>query len=243
MYELRKLKLQHRPVSKFCDKQHLEHFFGERRKRSPPTSGASATNDENISPNVAERARQFDSRSGATTDPQSLMPEGVRLEVRGLFESRRVSGILQSPAIHEEIERSLREGLERRRRRQRGRGRNHSRDHHHDQGARGGLLAAIRNGRSSRGSPSAGRRNHARVRFAPPENGQYPVPRRDQSRIVEQVRQSPALNSLDPEERDRVVAEIGHLVQQQLVSSALAGEFRGVLEFHIQVTSLLIKLP
>ena len=53
---------------------------------------------------------------------------------------------------------------------------------------------------------------------------------RDQSEIMSTLRQSPALNSLDPESRNEIFAEVGNLVQQQLVSSALSGEFRGVLE-------------
>jgi hypothetical protein len=52
---------------------------------------------------------------------------------------------------------------------------------------------------------------------------------------VERLRQSPALNSLGEEARDEIVAEVGSLVSQQLVTSALAGDFRGILELHIQV--------
>ncbi len=69
----------------------------------------------------------------------------------------------------------------------------------------------------------------------PNPDGRYAVPPRDQSGIVQRLRQSPALNSLGVEARDEIVAEVGSLVSQQLVTTALAGEFRGVLELHIQV--------
>ena len=256
MYELRKLKLQHRPVSEFCNKQHLERFFSQRSSRplsvpQPTTASAGAAAPENTQPrgNVAERARQFDSQAqAAPVTPERLMPESIQVEVQAVFEHQRVSSVLQGP-LQQEMERVLQEGLERRRRRQQRRPRHGSRAHNHgEHGPRSQLLASIRSGgrRSNSGSrrvqsqaSAGGARVRSRVRFIPPENGQYPLPRRDQSRIVERVRQSPALNSLGPEARDRVVAEIGHLVQQQLVTSALSGEFRGVMELHIQVLPFL----
>lgn len=92
-------------------------------------------------------------------------------------------------------------------------------------------MAAVRHGARSRGASY-----HRRGRnFRPPADGNYPVPRRDQTRILEHIRQSPALNSLDQEAREEIVSEVSNLVHQQLVTSALSGEFRGVLEFHIQV--------
>lgn len=248
MYELRKLRHQHRPVSEFSRKQQLEELLDSRRRRRAPLQEGNHAAENSATPtphcereaeesgNVAERARQFASQPAAA-EPQSLMPEGVRLEVRGVIERRRVSEVLQGPLMNE-MERVLREGLERHRRRQQRRPRPRPRAQHaHGQGSRASLLDAIRNGRQARGHAQqfGSSNSHRRVRFAPPENGQYPVPRRDQSRIIERVRQSPALNSLGPETRDRIVAEIGHLVQQQLVTSALSGEFRGVLELHIQV--------
>lgn len=256
MYELRKLKLQHRPVSEFCNKQHLEQFFSQRCSRQQsvpqPTASAGAAALENAHQsqgNVAERTRQFDSQAQAAPVPRErLMPEAVQVEVQAVFERQRVSEVLQGP-MQQEMERVLQEGLERRRRRQQRRPRHGSRAHSHgEHGPRSQLLASIRGGsrRSSSRRAQAqagGARVRSRVRFVPPENGQYPVPRRDQSRIVERVRQSPALNSLGPEARDRVVAEIGHLVQQQLVSSALSGEFRGVMELHIQVYCLCLTCP
>ncbi len=250
MYELRKLKHQHRPVSEFGNKQQLERFLTQRNQLPLNSEGA---NDQVAAPSdgepeslVAQQARRFANEPQAA-DPQSLMPEGIRLEVRGLYESQRVSQVLRDPALQEQFESALRQEMSRHQRRQQRRTGRSSRSQAQAQpeqdirgGGRGDLLAAIRRGRSRGGGrrqASARSPAHQRRR-APPgaPNRQYPPrPRRDQSGIVEQVRQSPTLNSLNPEERDRVVAEIGHLVQQQFVTTALTGEFRGVLELHIQV--------
>lgn len=250
MFELRKLRLQQRPVSEFCSKQQLERFLTQRNQRPQGASGATVSDKPtNL---VAEQARRFADRPQAA-DPQSLMPEGIRVEVRGLFERRRVSEVLQNPEIQGQLESALREDIARRQRRlQRRVGRRTQARAQHEPDTRGGvegaLLAAMRRGRVRAGT---GRRVNPRPtghhqRRAPPSgqgSRQYPPPpRRDQSQIVEQVRQSPALNSLNPQERDRVVAEIGHLVQQQLVSTALAGEFRGVLELHIQVLEVTVNI-
>ena len=231
MFELRKLRHQHRPVSEFCSRQHLETFLSELSKRGkhsqPPQPGAASAAESPLENNVAERARQFASQPPAAV-PQSLMPEAVRLEVRGLIEHRRVSEVLQGP-LQQEMERVLGEGLDRRRRAARGRSqRRRARGNSGGIAGAGGLLGAVRNGSRLRGQSR-------RVRFVPPENGQYPMPRRDQTQIVEQLRSSPALNSLDAGARDRIVTEVTHLVQQQMVTSALSGEFRGVLELHVQV--------
>ncbi len=244
MYELRKLQHQHRPVSEFCSKQQLESFFSQRNQRPQPARSSRAERSQagggEAAGLVAQQARRFASEPQAA-DPQSLMPEGIRLEVRGLFESQRVSQVLQNPEMQQRLETALRETMARRHRRQQRRtGRSRPRAQEPDNGGGVGLVAAIRRGRLR---PGSGRRPHTRSparhpRRAPQvsQGRQYPPPpRRDQNHIVEQVRQSPALNTLKPEERDRVVAEIGHLVQQQFVSTALSGEFRGVLELHIQV--------
>ena len=62
-----------------------------------------------------------------------------------------------------------------------------------------------------------GRSHNRHVQFAPAlpvpnADGRYPVPRRDQSIIVDCLRQSPALNSLGEEARDEIVAEVSGLV-------------------------------
>ena len=96
-------------------------------------------------------------------------------------------------------------------------------------------MAAVRSGARSRGASYHRRVRHAR----PPMDGSYPIPRRNQARILDHLRRSPALNSLDQGAREEIVSEVSNLVHQQLVTSALSGEFRGVLELHIQVASYL----
>ena len=61
------------------------------------------------------------------------------------------------------------------------------------------------------------------------------MPHRDQTQIISQLRTSPALNRMDPEQRDELISEISNLVQRRLVTTTLSGELRGVLELHIQV--------
>jgi hypothetical protein len=69
-----------------------------------------------------------------------------------------------------------------------------------------------------------------------PHTGQrrYRVPQRDQSQILSVLRNSPTLNSLPASDRDAILSDVGGLVQRRLVSSALSGDFRGVMEVHIQ---------
>ena len=225
MYELRKLQHQHRPVSEFSSKQQLEQFLTQRRHPPQQSASATATSDERSSSNVAERTRQFSSQ--VVQVASTPMPESVRLEIQGVFEQQRVSSVLQSP-LQQEMNRVLHDGLERRRRRQQRRVRPR-----HNAHGQGGLLEAIR---SAHSRPRSQRSPHGqrRIRIVPPENGQYAIPRRDQSQILWQLRQSPALNALEQESREEIISEVSHLVQQQLVTSALSGEFRGVLELHIQ---------
>ena len=224
MFELRKLKLQQRPVSGFENAQHLEKIMICKSDKSKQH----AENEPNSS--VSSRAQELSNRD-TNPEPQNLRPEGVQLEIRALFERRPVSQVLQSPML-DEMEHALQEGLNRHQRSHRRRRPRASNHHHGRSGGERSLLAAIRNSERSR---SSGSRLRRRVPFQPPSDGQYPLPRRDQSNIVQQLRQSPALNSLGDEDRDRIVSEVSNLVQQQLVTSALSGEFRGVLELHIQV--------
>ena len=210
MYELRKLKHQHKPVSDFEGKKLLEEHF--QRFSSLPSASADGTGGD-----VSSRTKQIRDTELAGRKARAPMPEGIRLEISGLFERRRVSSVLQSPELVQGIERAVRDGADRHTRR------------------------PARRPRPQPAEPGAHHvrpqtRQRVRVRARPlPQNGQYPAPpARDQTIFLEQVRSSPALNSLGPEARDRVVAEIGGLVQQQLVSQALTGEFRGILELHIQ---------
>ena len=197
--------------------------------------------------NVSQRVQQFNPPEEAAA--QSFMPSDIRLDMQSLLERQIVHEVLQGPA--EEIDRALREGMEERqaRRRPRPRPRPHPQVPREEDGDDAGdemgsgsnsrpvgrlLSRATHRGRSSR---------NRRVQFAPsiptPDaSGRYSVPRRDQSVIVERLRQSPALNSLGDEARDEIVAEVSGLVSRQLVTSALSGDFRGVLELHIQVIVL-----
>ena len=234
MFELRKLKHQQRPVSEFGSKQQLEEFFGKRMP--PPQLDVSAASQSSASSLVSDRAKQLTS---ASTNSQDFMPQGVRLEVRGVFEQHRVTETLQGP-LQQEMNRVLQQNIERSQGRQQGR-RTRSRTMHHNEldNASDRLIAAIRTRHRHRPRVAASPRHPRRhVRFVPPENGRYPMPRRNQSQIVDSLIQSPALNSLDAEAREEIVSEVRNLVQQQLVTSALSGEFRGVLELNIQVIRL-----
>ena len=159
------------------------------------------------------------------------MPSSVRLEIRGLIERQQVSGFLNS-AHARAIERTLQEGLETRHMRQQRR-RVLSLPGQARQSGRERLLEELQADSQSQGHAESGISTSAARQ---PENGQYQMPQRDQSSILRQLQESPALNTLQPAERDRVLSEVDHLVQQHLVTSALSGEFRGVLELHIQVS-------
>lgn len=228
MFELRKLKHHQRPVSEFSSKQHLEQILLTKCKQAPNADNAQATSLTH------SRVKEFDSRAQAAQsqqNTQNLMPESIQLEIRGLFERRVVSGMLQSP-VQAEIERVIQEQQQQQGRRpRRRRARPPPTQQREAAGAAGRVMAAVRSGARSRGASYHRRARHAR----PPMDGNYPMPRRNQARILDHLRQSPALNSLDQGAREEIVSEVSNLVHQQLVTSALSGEFRGVLELHIQV--------
>ena len=226
VYELRKLQHQHKPVTEFGSKQALEELLEKRCHALParPESAAGPYSEVDV------RVKQFSSISNgdaSASSPQEHMSPSVRLEIRGLIERQRVRGFLNS--VHaSDIERTLQEGLVRRNRRQQrreapGQARQGGRERLPE--VRGDLQ--VQDHAESGISVSTPRE---------PENGQYQMPRRDQSSIIRQLQESPALNTLQPVERDRVLSEVDHLVQQHLVTSALSGEFRGILELHIQVS-------
>lgn len=235
VYELRKLQHQHKPVSEFGSKSALEELL-ERRRHAPAddsiASAAAIYTEDSANSEVNRSVQHFSTNNGVTSSTQEYMPPSVRLEIRGLIEREYVSGALNS-AHAGEIERSLQEGLERLHRNQQMRrtptlpGR-----------AEDGRLQDNIQGRNYHSPrPGANQRNPPPRQ---PENGQYRMPQRDQSSIVRQLQESPALNSLEPSERDRVLTEVNHLVQQQLVTSALSGEFRRVLELHIRVSNIVL---
>ena len=230
MFELRKLKYHQRPVSEFSSKEHLEQILLTKCKQAPQT-----TDSAQAASLTSSRIKEFDSRAQAAESQQNtenLMPESIQLEIRGLFERRVVSGMLQSP-MQAQIERVIQEQQQQGRRPRRRRARPPAAQQREAAaGAAGRVMAAVRSGARSRGASAYHRRaRHSR----PPMDGNYPMPRRNQARILDHIRQSPALNSLDQGAREEIVSEVSNLVHQQLVTSALSGEFRGVLELHIQV--------
>jgi len=210
-------------------------------------SSSAAQTSEGL--NVSQRVHQFNPPAEAATAAQSFMPNNIRLDMQSLLERQIVHEVLQGPA--EEIDRVLREGIDDRRARRRPRPRPRPRPQvlreqdGDDGGDEMGSGSNSHPGRLFSRATHRGRSQNRRVHFAPPiptpdASGRYPIPRRDQSVIVERLRQSPALNSLGGEARDEIVAEVSGLVSRQLVTSALAGDFRGVLELHIQVKLKLI---
>lgn len=272
MFELRKLSLQHRPVSEFGSKHTLEEHLARKQVR-PPQASINATESSNVGSaeeqriNAEQRGATAESTEGqqestSSTESHSREPqaelaasqegamevpptpqwEQIQSDMQELQELRVVHGILQGP-VHVEIDQSLHNVMEQQRhgnRRPRPRPRprpvpaEESEDEMH---APVGRLLATAGGQSRRQRGARGRRVRFRSQLPTPNaDGRYSVPRRDQNIIVERLRQSPALNSLGEEARDEIVAEVGSLVSQQLVTSALSGDFRGVLEFHIQVT-------
>lgn len=219
-------------MSEFDNKRTLEEIFEKRCdalsvSAAPPSEAAG----EDPHSEVSKRVKQLSfisQENAAEASPQEHMPSSVRLEIRGLVERQQVSGFLNSSHASD-IERTLQEGLERRH------GRQQRRQAHplsgDVQGGRERLLEGIR----GRAATAGGSETPAYQQG----NSQYQMPRRDQSSIVSQLQESPALNSLQPAERDRVLTEVNQLVEQHLVTSALSGEFRGVLELHIQVSALI----
>ena len=230
---------QYRPVSEFASKETLEQLLEKRHADPPPQSSAAASAAvEEAKSNVEKRVKELTALShenAVDESPQVHMPVPVRLEIRGLFERRRVSGFLNSSHAGD-IERTLQDGLNRHRRRQQRR-RPHHRPYQGREREDSIAAAQVREHPGARPRPMPRRQISSSLpRPRRSENEQYRVRQRDQSSILSQLRQSAALNSLQPAERDRVLTEVGSLVQQQLVTSTLSGEFRGVLELHIQVS-------
>ena len=228
-------------------KQQSESSNVESPGDSPQAQG-NAEEESNSSPEQPE-VPQDETTEEPT--PQNLRPEHILNDMQVLQELRVVHGILQGP-VNEQIDRTLQEGLAQEQqhghRRPRPRPRPRSAQAAAEESEEGGdemnhdpvgrLLAIAAGGHNRRQRGSRGRRVRFRSQIPTPNpDGRYPVPRRDQGAIVQRLRQSPALNSLGEEARDEIVAEVGNLVSQQLVTSALAGDFRGVLELHIQVTT------
>lgn len=263
MFELRKLTYQQRPVSEFSSKQTLEEHLASRPPLAQEVPQPHLNNDVDVmsgdetasreqqpdvssAVNISERVQQLVGAEGESS-VQIFRPEGIRQEMQTLNELHVVNGVLQGP-VHEEIDRTLREGIEHRQARRRPRPPTRPRPpprprRQAEEGEEGGDEMGHPVGRLLAPSGRTRRQPRRRVRFQPQlpipnADGRYPVPQRDQSVIVQRLQQSPALNSLGEEARDEIVAEVGSLVSQHLVTSALSGEFRGTLELHIQVRTI-----
>lgn len=271
MFELRKLTHHQRPVSAYDNKETLDEFLSTRQLSFHGAATATATTQHSGPSSPAEAVIQSGSAQETSLkvsghvqqfipppEPnlQNLMPDEIRTDMQNLMVRQVVHEVLQGPA-QEEIDRTLRERMEQRQA-HRPRPRPHPHVQRAEDGDEGGdemsrgparpigrLMDSSRtSGRRGRISgPSRNRHVHFVPQLPTPgADGLYSIPNRDQSVIVDQLRESPALNSLGNETMDEIVAEVSNLVSQRLVTSALSGEFRGVLEHHIQVSSLMLYI-
>ena len=215
MYELRKMKHE-KPVTKTKEntKKLLEKLALHKDARVARSAGKKKR----------KLAKKFEQSAAELTqlDSDSFKPEEVLQEVRGLLEQQRVTEFLQNEIERQHLEQLLMETIERRQNEQQRRSQRRQ-----VRFANNESVAAASGSTFSRNSVSShdheGRQQH------------YRMPCRDQAQIISQLRASPALNRMDPEQRDEVISEISNLVQRKLVTTTLSGELRGVLELHIQV--------
>lgn len=165
-------------------------------------------------------AKKFEQSAELTRqESDSFKPEEILQEVRGLLEQQRVTEFLQNEVERQHLEQILVETIERRQNEQQRRShRRHVRFANDE--APSVTSSGSRNTTSSRHQGNQQR---------------YRMPHRDQTQIISQLRTSPALNRMEPEQRDELISEISNLVQRRLVTTTLSGELRGVLELHIQV--------
>lgn len=213
MYELRKMKHE-KPVTntKENTKKLLEKLVLQKDARLTRSAGKKKRKLDKKFEQSAELCRQ---------ESDSFKPEEVLQEVRGLLEKQRVTEFLQNEIERQHLEQVLVEAIERRQNEQQRRSqRRHVRFASNESAAASSSPTVSRN---SAPSHNQGRQQH------------YCMPRRDQTQIISQLRTSPALNRMDPEQRDELISEISNLVQRRLVTTTLSGELRGVLELHIQV--------
>ena len=216
MYELRKMKHE-KPVTKTKEntKKLLEKLALQKDVRVARSAGKKKK----------KLAKKFEQSAAAAEltrqESDSFKPEEVLQEVRGLLEQQRVTEFLQNEIERQHLEQVLMETIECRQNEQQRRSqRRHVRFANNESvaAAPGSIFS-----RNSVPSHDQGRQQH------------YRIPRRDQAQIISQLRTSPALNRMDPEQRDELISEISNLVQRRLVTTTLSGELRGVLELHIQV--------
>ena len=159
-------------------------------------------------------------------ESDSFQSEEVLQEVRSLLEQQRVTEFLQNEIERQHLEQVVMQAIERRQNEQQRRS-----QRRHVRFATNESTAASSNPTVSR-NPTA---SHSQGRR---QQQHYRMPQRDQTQIISQLRTSPALNRMDPEQRDELISEISNLVQRRLVTTTLSGELRGVLELHIQVCIL-----
>jgi len=227
MYELRKMK-HDMPVTKTKEstKKMLEMLARQKDARLA----------KSVSKKKRKMAKRFEQATELTRqESDSAMSEEVLHEVRRLMEQHRVTAFLQNEVEKENLEQVLKEVIERKenehqRRSQRTRRRVQFAD-------REAAVAPpqLSPPRSSEPSHSLPRSSVSSREQGQQQRRRYRMPNRDQSQILSQLRVSPALNRMEPEQRDELVSEISNLVGRQLVTSTLSGEMRGVLELHIQV--------
>lgn len=224
MYELRKMKHE-KPVTKTKEstKKLLEKLALQKNARVTRSAGKKKK----------KLAKKFEQSAAVLTrqESDSFKPEEVLQEVRGLLEQQRVTEFLQNEIERQHLEQVLMETIERRQNEQQRRSqRRHVRFVNNESVAAAPGPPGSTFSRNSVPSHNQGRQQH------------YRMPRRDQAQIISQLRISPALNRMDPEQRDELISEISNLVQRRLVTTTLSGELRGVLELHIQVCKSLSML-
>ena len=167
-------------------------------------------------------AKKFEQSAELTRqESDSFKPEEVLQEVRGLLEQQRVTEFLQNEIERQHLEQILMETIERR----------------HNEQQRRSQRRHVRfaNNESAAATPSSTISRNSTPSHDQGRQQRYRMPHRDQTQVISQLRTSPALNRMDPEQRDELISEISNLVQRRLVTTTLSGELRGVLELHIQV--------
>ena len=214
MYELRKMKHE-KPVTKTKEntKKLLEKVALQKDARVTRSGGKKKKKlAKKFEQSAVELSRQ---------ESDSFKPEEVLQEVRGLLEQQRVTEFLQNEIERQHLEQVLMETIERRQNEQQRRS-----QRRHVRFANNESAAAVPRATISRNSAPSHDQGRQQC---------HRMPHRDQTQIISQLRTSPALNRMDPEQRDELISEISNLVQRRLVSTTLSGELRGVLELHIQV--------
>ena len=221
MYELRRISHKCKPVSRHDQRDALEALL---QRRSELVSRCETTQEDlacavkNATLTTAGRENCTGTDADVENDSErSFRPESVVIEVRGLFEQRPVSSLLES-TFRSSLERALRQTERQRRRR--------SRPTPAPRRRGGPAPQLATNGRARARSPRSARRTASRPVHRP-ANGSPPAP----DGLQEHVEQM---------QRNEALVEINELLQQQVVTHLLAGEFHGVLEVHLRVGRFMI---